>query len=262
MKKVIALLLAVCMLAVTLAGCGAKDSTAGNEIPTQTDKTQDKTDTTISEPSISPTEVAIDKIVDPEDGTTLDVDLTVRGEIKSNAPAMNSDEFILEGTTMQLPFAGSVLTNQGWHFPEYTSAIDTVIDPNSTTNLISFSVYDTDGNEMLLYQAVNDSDSAKPVLECQISSFAADTLSLNETFGDLILPGGICIYSTAADVIEIFGTPENNSDFESVYVYESGIYYVENKVSGLCYYFSFYDSEDYNGEANGYIRKIRISTDY
>lgn len=262
MKKVVVLFLTACMLVATLAGCGAKDSTAGNDIPAQTDKAQDETDTNMPEPSTPSTEVIIDKIADPEDGTILDVDLTARGEIKSNAPAMNSGEFILEGATMQLPFAGSALTDKGWHFSENSSAKDELLDPESVTNLVSFYIYDANGNEMLLYQAINNSDSAKPVLECQISSFAADTFSLNETFGDLILPGGICLYSTAADVIEIFGTPENNSNFENVYVYEHGIYYVENKGSGLCYYFSFYSSEDYNGELNGHIRSVRISTDY
>lgn len=262
MKKVVTLLLAVCMLAVTLAGCGAKDSTAENYMPSQTDKTLDETATKMPESSSSSSEVTVNKIVDPEDGTILDVDLNVRGEIKSNAPAMNSGEFILEGTAMQIPFAGSVLSDKGWHFSENNSAKDTVIDPNSTTNLVSFYVYDADGNEILLYQAINDSDAVKPVLECQISSFAVDTFSLNETFGDLILPGGICLYSKAADVIEVFGAPENNSNFERVEVFEHGIKYVENKESGLCYYFSFYSSEDYNGEANGYIRSIRISTDY
>ena len=262
MKKVVVVLLVVCMLVATLVGCGAKNSTVGNDVPPQTDKEQVETDTKMTEPSTSSNEVTINKVVDPEDGTILDVDLTIRGEIKSDAPAMNSGEFILEGVTMQLPFAGSALSDKGWYFSENSSAKDTVIDPNSTTNLVSFYIYDTDGNEMLLYQAINDSDSAKPVLECQISSFAADTFSLSETFGDLILPGGICLYSTAADVIEIFGTPENNSNFENVYVYEHGIYYVENKGSGLCYYFNFYSSEDYNGEANGHIRSVRISTDY
>lgn len=262
MKKVVAIFLTVCMLVAVLAGCGAKDSTAGNDIPTQTDKEQVETDTKMTEPSTSSSEDTINKIVDPKDGTVLDVDLTVRGEIKSNAPAMNSGEFILEGVTMQLPFAGSALSDKGWYFSENSSAKDTVIDPNSTTNLVSFYIYDTDGNEMLLYQAINDSDSAKPVLECQISSFAADTFSLNETFGDLILPGGICLFSKAADVIEVFGTPENNNNFERVEVFEQSIKYVENKESGLCYYFSFYSSEDYNGELNGHIRSIRISTDY
>lgn len=262
MKKIVGLLLTISMLAAVLAGCNMKNSAAESDTLLQTEKIQDETDTKIPESSSPSSEVTINKIVDPEDGTILDVDLTVRGEIKSKAPSMTTGEFILEGTTMQLPFDGVALSDKGWHFSENSSAKDTVIDPNSTTNLVSFYIYDTDGNEMLLYQAINDSDSAKPVLECQISSFRADTLSLDETFGDLVLPGGICLYSTAADVIEIFGTPEKNSHFESVYVYESGIYYVDNKDSGLCYDFRFYDSEDYNGELNGYIRSIRISTDY
>ena len=233
MKKVVAFLLAICMLAVTLIGCDAKDSTAGNDIPTQTDKEQVETDTKMTEPSTSSNEVTINKVVDPEDGTILDVDLTVHGEIKSNAPAMNSGECILEGTTMQLPFAGSALSDKGWYFSENSSAKDTVIDPNSTTNLVSFYIYDTDGNEMLLYQAINDSDSAKPVLECQISSFAADTFSLNETFGDLILPGGICLYSTAADVIEIFGTAYISSQVSDAIVFGVLIIVLLVKPTGL-----------------------------
>ena len=262
MKKVIALLLTVCVLVATLPGCGVKDGAAGNDIPTQTNKSQDEADTNMPEPSTSPTETDIDKIADPEDGTILDVDLTVRGEIKNNAPVMNSEEFILEGTTMQMPFSGSVLSDNGWHFSENNTAKDSVVAPNSTTNLVSFYIYDTDGNEMILRQAINDSDSEKPVLECQISSFKVDTFSLNESFGDLILPGGICLFSKAADVIKVFGSPKNNGNFERVEVLEHGIRYVENKKSGLCYYFGFYSSEDYNGELNGSIRSIQISTEY
>ena len=256
MKKVVALFLTACMLAAVLAGCGAKNS------PAETGKTPVETDTTIPEPSTSTNEVTINKIVDPRDGTVLDVDLNVRGEIKSNAPALNAGELILEGTTMQFPFAGSALTDKGWHFSENSTAKDAVLDPNSTTNLVSFYIYDSDGNSLLLRQAINVSDSAKPVLECQISSFRADTFFLYENFGDLVLPGGICLFSKAADVIEVFGTPENNRNFERVEVFEHSIRYVENKESGLCYDFGFYSSEDYDGRLNGQIRSISIYTDY
>ncbi len=261
MKKLLLLLLTICVLTVTLIGCGDKNSTTDNDnsMPTNNEITESDTN---KNNATSSDEAVANKIADPEDGTILDVDLTVRGEIKSNAPAINSGEFILEGTTMQLPFNGSALTDKGWHFSENTSAKDTVVDPNATTNLVSFYIYDTDGNEMILRQAINDSNTEKNVLECQISSFEVDTLSLTENFGDLILPGGICLFSKAADVIEVFGAPENNSNFERVEVFEHSIKYVENKQSGLCYRFTFYSSEDYNGEANGYIRSITISTEY
>lgn len=40
MKKVVVLFLAVCMLVATLAGCGAKNSIVGNDVPPQTDMQQ------------------------------------------------------------------------------------------------------------------------------------------------------------------------------------------------------------------------------
>ena len=264
MKKVLAIILCLALV-ITLAACGKNtESMPDNEqSPTKQETTattavnEEQTEITTA---TSPKEIG--KITDPEDGTVLDVDLSIRGEIKDNAPSLNSGDFILEGKTMQLPLAGSALTDEGWHFSENGTAKDTKLKPNTTTNLVSFHIYDADGNEMLLYQAVNDSDSEKSALECQISSFGVDTFSLNESFGDLVLPGGICLFSKAADVIEVFGTPENATNFERVEVFEHSIRYVEHNESGLCYTFSFYSSEDYNGELKSHIRMIKISTDY
>lgn len=270
MKKLISILLCL-ILILSLTACGDTDANTANtnsaetetqEIPTTTATNGTTAATNGSTTTTAPNNATIDKVADPEDGTILNTDITVRGEIKTNAPAINSGEFILEGTTMQFPFEGSALVNAGWKFSENTTAKDELLNPNSTTSLISFHLYDTDGNQVLLYEAVNNSDSEKPVLECQISSLGINTYSLNETFGDLIFPGGICLRSTAADVLAVYGTPENNSNFERVEVSEHSIRYVENKASGLCYYFNFYGSEDANGELNGYIESIRISTDY
>lgn len=268
MKKIIFVLLCLVYI-ISLAACSinfgnTNTNRAEAEVPNTPSTSVPANDPAPTEPpsSAAPSETVTNKIADPKDGTVLEVDLTVRGETKSNAPAMNSKDFIFEGTTLQLPFAGSVLAQEGWRFSENTTAKDAVVDPNSVADLVSFYLCDTDGNEILLYQAVNDSSTAKPVLECQISSFEVDTSSLNETFGDLILPGGVCLRSTAADVIAVFGGAENNSNFARVEVFEHGIRYVENNASGLCYTFHFYDSEDYSGELNGYIHSIQISTDY
>ncbi len=267
MKKVLAALLCVAFV-ISLVACGknTQGESGVEKTPTKQETKATETTKAPTEPTSAKQEATLPKeenakIADPEDGTVLNVDIAARGEIKSNAPAMGSGEFILEGKTMQMPLSGAALANEGWHFSDNNTAKDAKLKPNTKTNLISFYIYDADGNEMMLEEAVNNSDTEKTVLECDITKFSIDLFGLSDTFADLILPGGICLYSKAADVIEVFGMPENNSNFESVEVYEDGIRYVEHKESGLCYYFSFYSSEDYNGEANGHIRKIKISMD-
>lgn len=67
MKKVVVLFLTACMLAATLAGCGAKDRAEGNDIPPQTDKTQveqQKPTDEQKEPEQENKEVAVGTILD------------------------------------------------------------------------------------------------------------------------------------------------------------------------------------------------------
>lgn len=261
MKRIVVMLICV-VLVFCMAACGAPAEKANTEaMPQQNQTSTQGTQANNPQNTGTATQPTTGNTTS-EIRTTLKVDLTKRGEIKSNAPSKNSDEFVLEGTTMRLPMEGSALSAQGWTYSENSTAKDKLMDPGKTTNLVSFYLYDTDGNEMMLNQAVNNNSTAKPVLECQITSFTMDTFSLNEDFGDLVLPGGISLFSTAADVIAIFGEAENNADFDSVEVGEHYVKYVENKTSGLCYFFSFYSAEDYNGELDGNIREIRISTDY
>lgn len=267
MKRLITTLLCVALV-VSLAGC-VKVELTGMNTGTEAPQAQDTSSAATSneEPQEGTTnpskpEVSVDeKIEDPDDGTVLDVDLTKRGQIKSG-PDMSANEFVLDGITLELPFAASKLFDKGWHFSENSTAAEELLDPNTTTNLVSFYLYNSDGSSIMLEQAVNDSDTAKPVGECDISAIGIHTYELTEAFGDLILPGGICLYSTAADVVSVYGTPENNEYFESVTVSEHGIGYIDHKDTGLSYSFHFYDSEDYDGQLEGQIASVSITTDY
>lgn len=67
MKKVVVLFLTVCMMAAALAGCGEKNSTAENDMPLQTDKTQveqQKPTDEQKEPEQENKEVAVGTILD------------------------------------------------------------------------------------------------------------------------------------------------------------------------------------------------------
>lgn len=67
MKKVVVLFLAVCMLVATLAGCGAKNSIVGNDVPPQTDMQQgeqQKPTDEQKEPEQENKEVAVGTILD------------------------------------------------------------------------------------------------------------------------------------------------------------------------------------------------------
>ena len=234
---------------LSIVGCGNKDTADNNSQGSDVQNSQDKDAGQSNE-----------KISDPEDGTVLEIDLSKKGDIKDDAPDINSNKIIFENKDIELPFSASVLFDNGWHFSSNTDAAEKLMKPNSTTDLISFYLYNENGDEIMLRQAINNSDSEKRVQECDISAFYVDTTQITESFGDVILPGGICLTSTAADVISVFGKPENNKYFENVYVYDDGITYENHKESGYTYSFHFYNEEDYDGELNGYIHKLTIES--
>lgn len=255
------------VLVLSMVACGGANQPAeeqGNvQAPVQELVEEDQQEEQSAEEPKKEEQPAVEgKVVDPEDGTELTVDLTKRGKIENSAPAMNSGEFILEGVTLSLPFAASKLMDNGWHFSENSTAGEELMDAQATTNLVSFYLYDDDGNEILPMQVINNADTAKTFAECEVTELKVHASEVGESFGGLILPGGICMNSTAADIIEVFGMPENNPYFDTVFVSDDGIQYIDHKETGFSYIFSFYTAEDSEGELNGNIYSVMIEMEY
>lgn len=60
-----------------------------------------------------------------------------------------------------------------------------------------------------------------------------------EDITDFVLPGGIIADSTAADVLSVFGNPNEAEGFESGYNLDDQLSYENNDKSGLSYHFTF-----------------------
>lgn len=266
MKKMFSFLM--CLALVTsLAACGENeqpDSDKNSSVQTTGQKKiEEATNTANETEETEPTEEKI--ISDPATGTVLKVDLSVKGEIKENAPDMHANQFLLNGVTVEMPIAMSSFYDLGWSIPEshYVQIKDELLEPERTTALISYFLTDPEGNKIDLIRVVNEADTEATIDACAVSEFQMTTSYYQEEwFDDLILPGGICLRSTAADIIAVFGEPENNPYFNKVSVSEAGISYKDHKDNGLSYYFSFYDNEDWNGELEGKIYALRIEKDY
>lgn len=261
MKK-ISLLLAL-MMVLTMILCGCQSNPDADERDSSADVKQEQTDDNAEDEDDADKAQTGGKkefggIVDPEDGTKFEIDTTIRGTIEENAAAVTSSEIVLDGIKIQLPFAASVLIDNGWSFPSSATAQENLLRANATTNLISFYAYSENGDELSLLQAVNNADTEKSIQECDITSFELSTISLTEDFGDCVLPGGISLYSTAADVLSVYGTPENNAYFETVYVYENGLRYENCKETGYSYSFRFFDEEDYEGQLEAKMRSVTV----
>ena len=258
MRKILCILLSTLFL-LSLAACGSKANSApdGNTNP----PTEATENTDIPETTTPPTEVPATKTIsDPENGTVLNVDLTVRGEIKANAPDIHSNQFILEEYSVEMPIPIATLKELGWAFPEakYNALKDQLLKPERTTTFVSADLKDEDGNIIVLQRVYNSSPEEKPFDDCALSEFLLYDYNFNDTFGGITLPGGICMNSTAADVIAVFGEPENNPYFARVSVSESNISYYDHCDTDISYSFSFHNTDQKNGQ----IYCVHITWDY
>ncbi len=263
MKKLLSFFM--CLALVTsLVSCGKNEQahlSEDNSVLT----TVQKEETSDTATETKETEAVEKSIFDPENGAVLKINLSVKGEIKENAPDMHANQFLLNGVAVEMPIAISSFYDLGWSIPEshYVQIKDELLEPERTTSLISYYLTDTVGNKIELIRVVNEADTEATIDACAVSEFIMHTSYYQEEWFDgLILPGGISLKSTAADIIAVFGEPENNPYFNKVSVSESGISYKDHKDNGLSYHFSFYDSEDGSGELDGKIYALRIEKDY
>lgn len=266
MKKfrILSIIFALLMVLTIFVGCGntenkndptenntngqsVTDADNGDTKETTTSETQSDTEADTSEKENENTHnsSSVTKIVNDE-GEEFIVDLSNVGKIKENAESISSTKIELAGKAYSFPIKMSELLDNGWNL----SDAQTEIEANSEINLVSFYLTHESGMKIVLVEMVNDSAAKKNIKECTLTHFWIDPSYL-ESENDFVLPGGIVLMSTAANVLDVFGDPNTSTVFTD-YSYSGDDYlsYNNHSDSNICYGFSF--NED------GTISKISV----
>ena len=152
---------------------------------------------------------------------------------------ISSKTIVLDGKEYELPVAVSDLLADGWTIAEDELAEEyeagALEDEGGST-----AVKKSDSDKFFIRGVKNpDTESAKPLSECQISaiqitfSVAADTT--------VVLPGGATEKSTYDEVLEAYGDPESTTDFARGRKDEKQLAYDNQNDSGYSYSFNFED---------------------
>ena len=218
-------LIMIISMAITITGCGGNNN-------------QEKTENT------SKISTENKKIVN-DDGEEFIIDTTKKGEIKKDAESLNSDVVVLLGKEYTFPIKMSELFDNGWRLNngyEY----QTEFDANTTTDLLSYYLVDDEsGKEITLGKITNNSSEKKDIKDCWLTDFEVDQNSIDVAEDDFIIPGGITFKSLAADVLSVYGNPNNTDEFTGYsYSQSKSLIYSKQKSSGISYTFSFYDDDN------------------
>ena len=226
MKRILALMLSVVMM-LFLTACGEKGNitNSGDNV----NQTQN-----------SGAENNLTEIVG-DNGEKFTADLSNVGTVKEGAEAISSTKFELAGTSYTFPINMSEMFNNGWALSkgyEY----ETEFEANNSTNLVSYYLVHESGMQISLNQITNDSSESKDIKECSLTGFSIKKYDLAGD-SDFVIPGGIVPKSTAANVISVFGNPNDAGEFsQDSYNLDEQLTYVQHNSSNISYSFSF--SED------------------
>lgn len=237
MKKVLAIILMMTIIVSLFAACG-NDATTNTPDDVNNDNIQTN-QTENDENNKQPAQNDTNKIVN-DDGEEFIVDTSVKGSIKDDAESINSKKIVLDGITYDLPCAVSQFFDDGYRLGKNMTFED-AFDANSTTNLVSFHMYNKDDRNFINFRQIfNNSDSEKTLKECLLTGLQISVYDINsdDSF-DFVLPGGITKSSTAADVLEVFGNPNGNANFEYGYNLDDQLTYKNHNESHMTYHFSF-----------------------
>lgn len=231
MKKLTVILISLMLIGTVFASCGGNENTDVNEDTNEPVASTEETKASAEENAVS------DKIINDE-GEEFIVDTTVKGTIKEGASSIDNSNVVLCGKEYNFPIKISELIADGWYFPE-NQVIENDVDPESYARTNGIYLFDGNGSEITIGEVYNELTEAAAIEECYISD-----LSLNiawEDITDFVLPGGIVAGSTAADVLSVFGNPNNADGFEWGYNLDDQLSYENNKTSGLTFHFTFND---------------------
>lgn len=198
MKKIIALALVMASL-VTFAAC-SKYNKEDESAPT---------DNTASQATQVPFEYV------------LSVDTTKKGVVKENVP-INEKKVTIGNKEYEFPVAISELIDDGWYFDENMQErmqlMGGTVAAETVENLSDMNLYhDEYGARLMLLMISNDTDKEQLIRDCKLDKFGINVSMMNDPSKvNLVLPGGITLQSTAADVLMVYGTTDNSPNFMQV----------------------------------------------
>lgn len=230
----LALALTFALFLGVLTGCGGEEDAPSTGETEQTGDTQQTTESGLL----------------GENGKRLKVDYETPGSVAAESAELNSATVVINGQTLQMPFAVSALVQNGWHFYSEDSG-QQMISANTLASVMGFTLYWNEEPYLDLSAVRNDSTVEKPVLECTVDTLIMDLDLENMSDLDFVLPGGITGASTAADVLSVYGDVTDNGSFDHVQVGNTMLYYVDNEQTGLSFYFGFRE--------DGTLKRISIS---
>lgn len=245
MKKLLAIILTITAIATLFSSCSNNDTTNDSNNNEQVNQNNEdvqsennQADDTTKNTSASNTN---NKIIN-DDGEEFIVDTSVKGSIKTGAESIDSNKVIINGVTYEIPCMTSELFNNGFYLSD-NMTFENEFDANASTNLISFDLYNDEGNFIDLSQIYNNSDSTKTLEECLLTELRIDVdeITYADAAFDFVLPGGITKDSTAADILEIYGNPNSSDVFKNGYNLEHQLTYNNHNSSHMSYSFCFND---------------------
>lgn len=174
-----------------------------------------------------------------EEGVTFDVDLIRKGKLAENAESIDSDYIVINNKKYRFPIPVSDMISDNWWIAgKYSSE---KIEANSLTSLLGdFKLYSLEGVYISMHKLCNETDEDKSMEDTILTEFS---ISRDEETGefsaDFILPGGIIPESTAADVVSVYGDPNDPLEFDFGKSDSDSLKYIYNYSSKNNYHFAF-----------------------
>lgn len=233
MRRALTFCLSLLVL-LTLVACG--------EPTPQDDPTEGTTTTTTTATTTTTNE---DATTSTDEGDTIPTGLTVNtqatGAVKPDAATVGAKTITVGGKTYDFPCRVGDLMADGWYLSDKVTT-DNFLAKTSTT-LMGYFLYHNEASgvvsEFQMGVVYNDASTNQDLRECWLTCAAFFVNTGDQGTEDFLLPGGINKSSTAADVLAVFGEPDNNPQFEIAFAMEDQLSYHNHKDNGLTYYFAF-----------------------
>lgn len=231
MKKICSLLLAVLLLCSCFVGCSPKETeTLYNSVAEKEDAQEAKKVNTKKD-------VDVTNIINSSTQEKFSVNVDASGEVKENTLPISSKEIIIDSKTYEFPINGSDLLDDGWYW-ETDTTYDDEIEPG-TIDMIGFNL--VKGNSKIEVSSVtNSTGDVCGFKDCKVN---AVIIRPDYILGDceIVIGGGITPKSTALDVLNYFGNPNDKTDFTNGYNTEDILKYENHKKSYMDYNFKFFE---------------------
>lgn len=189
-----------------------------------------------SQPPVSTegTTTGDDSIVN-HSGKVFSCDLSVHGTVAADPAPVDSNSFTLFGKTYPMPIPVSALIADGW---KQGSGGSMTFQPDQRMQMVGYYMTAPDGSKIDLLAVYNDTDQPQTLDGTVIVSLRIHDNNVKSPT-QLTIPGGICLASTAADVLEAFGRPDSTSLFKKYNNGEDVLYYGFPGDQKLEYQFNF-----------------------